>query len=274
MDPLAGKSPIEAPMRPGMAPASGAAPVGSTPPAAPVNRATGTGGLSDARVMRPTGTSTLSIDAAKPPAKVGTTGLLSRLGAVGGVAAALGELGVVGALAEVAKAYASTTFDPAAISASLGKFAENLQNVSSQVQSLPGVGDALLGLGGLGAIVSGIKGLREGISAAKSAQDTPEKVQASLGAAAGAAKIVGGVAAALTPFCPPLGAVGAAVIAAGVAMDAGKLAMENRAPLARALWVVQVKIGSMISPETRQAIDQATKIVSNNGASMVRASSA
>jgi hypothetical protein len=240
-------------------PAPAAAPAASVAPAAPAapGRAAGTGSLSDNRDLRASGSSKLGLDAAEQP------------GTVSNIATALGELGVVGALAEVAKAYTQTTFDPAAIGSSLGKLADNLQQITSKVKCMPGVGDALTELGGLGSIISGVKSLREGVAAAKSAEDTPEKVQASVGAAAGAAKIVGGLATALSPFCAPLGAVGAALTAAGVAFDAGKVAMENRVPLKQALMGIQLRMTGMIPPAVRQKVNDAARIVANNSSAIV-----
>jgi hypothetical protein len=237
--------------------------------------APGTGQLNDNRQLRSIGTSRLSIAALDPTTKpdgspkASAAAEAAQRGGLALTAARLGELGVVGALAAVAKAYTQTTFDPEAIGASLGKLVDNLQHVTGQLQALPGVGDALLALGGVGAIVSGVHGLCEGIAAAKSAEDTPEKVQASLGAAAGAAKIVGGLALALTPFCPTLGAIGAILTAAGTAMDAGRAALENRVPLMRALKGVQFGLASLVPPGAKLAIDQASRIVSNNSAAMV-----
>lgn len=136
-------------------------------------------------------------------------------------AAALGELGVVATLGAVATAYARTTFDPEAVSASLSAFATHLQNVGEQVMAVPGVGDALMAFGGVGAIASGVGMLNDALQA----QDQGRGVFAAATAAAGAAKLVGGVATALSPFFPPLAAVGGLLTLSGVGLQLGAMAV-------------------------------------------------
>ncbi len=164
-------------------------------------------------------------------------------------ARALGAAGTITALSEVAAAYTRTTFSPDAIAASLGAFAENLATAGDRLAAVPGVGVALEAFGGVGAVASGVLTLRDELVGA--AAQGRDGLARALGAATGAAKLVGGVAMALGAMVPPLAPVGAAILAAGAALELGKLGWEGREGLKRAAG---------------RAADGVSRIISNNGA--------
>lgn len=180
---------------------------------------------------------------------------------------ALAEFGVVGTLTQAAVAFSQTTFDPARIAESLGQFASNLSNVTEQVSRLPGVGDALQVFGGVGGIVTGALGLKEELTRAQ-AEGAPKPQMLSL--AASAARLVGGVALALSPFAPPLAAVGASVAMAGAALELGKLGWEHRDDLKKAAGFGRDRLAGglaqIVANNGANAVQvDVTKIVGNNG---------
>lgn len=174
---------------------------------------------------------------------------------------ALAELGVASTLTQAAVAFSQTTFDPAQIADSLGKFASNLSSVTEQVSKLPGVGEALQTFGGVGGIVTGALGLKDELTRAQ-AEGAPKPQLLSL--ASSAARLVGGVAMALSPFAPPLAAVGASIMMAGAALELGKLGWEHRDDLKKAARTAAEVLGK------DHAAGGLSKIIANNGANAVQ----
>ncbi|HEY9720475.1 MAG TPA: hypothetical protein V6D47_00565 [Oscillatoriaceae cyanobacterium] len=181
---------------------------------------------------------------------------LSSLENVGG---SLEQLGVVASLKNVAAAYTQTTYAPGAISQALNHFATHLSSVAKQLDKLPGVGLSLQALGGVAGIVSGVKGLSETVASVKA---DGHNLQNSLHAASSAAKLVGGVAMALSSFCPPLAPLGGAISLAGAALGLGKVALEHRGELKQA--------GAKVADGAKQALDGVSRIISNNGSAAVK----
>lgn len=182
----------------------------------------------------------------------------NKLGSVENVGGTLEQLGVVASLKNVAAAYTQSTYAPKAISQALNHFADHFSSVAKQLDKLPGVGLSLQALGGVAGIVSGVKGLSETVASVKA---DGHNLQNSLHAASSAAKLVGGVAMALSSFCPPLAPVGGAIALAGAALGLGKIALEHRGELQAA--------GAGLAAGAKQAMDGAARIISNNGSAAV-----
>lgn len=189
-------------------------------------------------------------------AKVDFEAIAAGLDRVNGPAAAraLGAAGTIAALSEVAAAYARTTFSPDAIAASLGAFADNLARAGADLAAAPGVGLAFEAFGGVGAVAAGVLTLRDELAGA--AVEGRSGLSRALGAATGAAKLVGGVSMALGALVAPLAPVGAALLAAGAALELGRLGWDGR---------------DAIKQAAGKAADGLARVVSNNGASMADA---
>jgi hypothetical protein len=198
--------------------------------------------------------------------KVPGTPSLSPTGRLKSAALMLGELGVVGTLSQVAVAFSQTTFKPTELAESLGKFASNLTDVGEKLNHIPGIGAALAPFGGVGGIVTGVQNLKTEIASVKA---DGLNLSNGLGAAAAAARLVGGVALALSPFCAPLAAVGSSITLAGAGLELGKLGWEQRGAVKEAASEAGQAITGTAREVARQTSD-AVKIVSNNSAAAVR----
>ena len=180
-------------------------------------------------------------------------------------ARALGAAGTVAALSEVATACARTTFSPDAIAASLGAFAANLAAAGDRLAAVPGIGLALETFGGVGAVAAGVLTLRDELVDA-TAQGRGGLSRA-LGAATGAAKLVGGVAMALGSLVTPLAPVGAALLAAGAALELGKLGWDGREGLKAAAGRASDGVARIISNNGGTISDaEPARVIGNNGA--------
>jgi hypothetical protein len=184
--------------------------------------------------------------------------------AAAATALALGELGTVSAIAQVAGAIAGTPVSPDNLSAALGHFTDHLTLSSTAIGALHGVGEALQVFGGVAGVVAGAVGLKAELDDVRAKGLSPDKA---LGIAARAAQLVGGVAMALSPLCPPLAAIGASIMTAGSALALGKLAFDHRDDIKRAAKKAS-DIAGQAATGIRTAADQVTKVISNNGASM------
>lgn len=267
--PLTGPRLGTGPLDPSKLPVTPAAPAAAPAPAAPVQAApvkdrVHTGPLAQQAVASgvAAGASGDQAAAALGQVQVPRTRATSPTGRLKSAALMLGELGVVGTLTQVAVAFSRTTFNPGELAESLGSFASNLTDVSEKLTAIPGIGAALAPFGGIGGIVTGVTQLKTEIA---SVREDGLNLGNGLGAAAAAARLVGGVAMALSPFCAPLAAVGGSITMAGAAFELGKLGYEQRGAVAEAAR----QAGGTIRQIGQQSEDVA-RLLSNNGAAAVR----
>lgn len=249
-----------APPAPSAVPAAGPA-----APAAPRPRMTGDlNGTGPLKLPNPVALKSVDLDAIDVPGLPPTSGVQK----VKDAAAMLGELGVVASLGQVAAAYSRTPVSFSHMAESLGAFAENLKQVSEQLHSVPGVGEALATFGGVGGVVAGVMGFKDELQAIK--QDGLNLANG-LGAASSAAQFVGGVATALSALCPPLAPVGASIMAAGAALKLGKLGWENRDKAKVAAQDIADKTARIIGDKGAAIVgNNSAAIIASNGANMVR----
>ena len=174
---------------------------------------------------------------------------------------ALTKLGTVERLRDVSRALSRPTFDAEGIAGALGGFVDHLDLMGGEIAGVSGVGLALEALGGMGAIVSGARLLRDELNRAN--EQGRSGLRSALGASVGAAKLVGGMAMALSAIVPALLPVAGTALLAGAALQIGLSAWERRGAKAKA--------GSAAAPVAPPA---PMRVVSNNGASAPSASAA
>lgn len=137
---------------------------------------------------------------------------------------ALGAVGVVTALGELGAILAKSPVDISGAISCLGELGTNLASAAGELAKYPGLTKALQVFGGVGGVISGIMQLKDTLTDMKANGATLSNIT---GALAGGCSLVGGVCMALTPFFPPLAAVGAGLTLAGAALNVGKLAIDN-----------------------------------------------
>lgn len=257
-------SKLPTPAAPQAGPAAAAAPAGP----APVKDRVHTGPLAQQAVSAAVTAGAKAAPAASGMGEVQVprTKAMSPTGRLKSAALMLGELGVVGTLTQVAVAFSRTTFNPTELASSLGTFASNLNDVGEKLNAIPGVGAALAPFGGVGGIVTGVNNLKTEIA---SVREDGLNLGNGLGAAAAAARLVGGVAMALSPFCAPLAAVGGSITMAGAAFELGKLGWEQRGAIQAGAEKTGQAIGGAVRTIGKQSEDVA-RLISNNGAAAVR----
>jgi hypothetical protein len=112
-------------------------------------------------------------------------------------------------------------------------------------------------------VVAGATGLKRELDDIARKGLGPEQA---LGVAAKAAQLVGGVAMALSPLCPALAPVGAAVMTAGAGLALGKLGWESREDLKGAAKLVANNTARIVSNNGSAIVaNNASRIVSEHG---------
>lgn len=246
-------------------PPAGPTASGPASPPAPRPRMTGDlNGTGPLKLPNPVALKPVDLDSIDVPGLPPTSGVQK----IKDAATMLGELGVVASLGQVAAAYSRTPVSFSNMAESLGAFADNLKQVSEQLHSVPGVGEALATFGGVGGVVAGVMGFKDELQNIK--QDGLNLANG-LGAASSAAQFVGGVATALSALCPPLAPVGASIMAAGAALRLGKLGWENRDKAKLAAQDIADKAARIVGDKGAAIVgNNSAAIIASNGANMVR----
>lgn len=137
----------------------------------------------------------------------------------------LGAAGVLTAMTLLVKAVNAKPVSSAAVVQALSDLAANLGTAAAGLSKIPGLDKALHVFGGVGGIVGGITGL---VANFKDAQKKGLTTSNMLGLMGSACSLVGGLAMALTPFCPPLAVAATAFTLAGAAFNVAKLAVDHK----------------------------------------------
>lgn len=137
----------------------------------------------------------------------------------------LGAAGVLTAMTLLVKAVNAKPVSAAAVVQSLSDLAANLGTAAAGLSKIPGLDKALHVFGGIGGIVGGITGLVVNFQEAQKRGLTTSNM---LGLMGSACSLVGGLAMALTPFCPPLAVAATAFTLAGAAFNVAKLTVDHK----------------------------------------------
>jgi hypothetical protein len=166
-----------------------------------------------------------SLQRAASAAEHAAAGAGSAVGAASKATRGLGAAGVLTAMTLLVKAVNAKPVSAAAVVQALSDLAANLGTAAAGLSKIPGLDKALHVFGGIGGIVGGITGL---VANFKDAQRRGLTTSNMLGLMGSACSLVGGVAMALTPFCPPLAVAATAFTLAGAAFNVAKLAVDHQ----------------------------------------------
>ncbi|MNS74600.1 hypothetical protein D3C72_1080820 [compost metagenome] len=166
-----------------------------------------------------------SLQRAASAAEHAAAGATTAASAASKATRGLGAAGVLTAMTLLVKAVNAKPVSAAAVVSALSDLAANLGTAAAGLSKIPGLDKALHVFGGIGGIVGGITGL---VANFQDAQKKGLSTSNMLGLMGSACSLVGGLAMALTPFCPPLGVAATAFTLAGAAFNVAKLAVDHQ----------------------------------------------